>query len=393
MGMLLPKIFIKDYKNTQNPKVRKAYGILSGIVGILCNTLISAAKITAGILFSSIAIIADGLNNLSDAGSSVISIVGFKIADRPPDKEHPFGHARLEYVTGMIIAFLILFIGLQLTISSVQNIFEPPATDYSYVMLIILCAGIVIKLGMFFIYKGYANAIRSSALRASSMDSISDVAATSAVVISFIVSKTAGIQLDAYMGILVSLFIIFSGIKVLKDTLSPLLGEKPNNELVSHIYAKIHSYENVLGIHDLVVHNYGPSRNFASVHVEVDSKRDIMDSHELIDKIEKDFEDENIHLVIHLDPIVTDNEQINDLKKLTLRAVTEIDPDLRIHDFRAVLGKQRTNLIFDLVVPNKFKLSDAELLEAVERKIKAEDDTLFTVICLDKNYIGDASDC
>lgn len=384
--MLLEKIFIKDYTNIGNPKVRKQYGILSGIVGIVLNLIISSLKVVCGALFFSISLLADGLNNLSDAGSSIVSLVGFKIADRPADSEHPFGHARVEYICGMIISFIILFIGLQLVISSVEGIITPAVSEFNNLVLGILIGSILVKIYLVVFNRLLGKKIDSATLKATATDSLCDAVATTAVLAAMLITKYTGVNLDAYMGLLVAVFIFFSGIRMLKETMSPLVGEKPNRELVDHICTKIHAYDNVLGIHDLVVHNYGHARNFASVHVEVDSKRDIMDSHEMVDRIEREFEQEGIHLVIHLDPIVTGDEEAERLKALVVCEVLKIDDRFSIHDFRTVPGKTRTNLIFDLVVPVGIKSTDAELRELVQTAVHAADEKLYTVISVDRNY-------
>lgn len=385
---MLEKIFIKDYKNLSDSKVRNAYGIMTTVVGLLLNLLLCAAKIAVGLVFGSMAVLADGLNNLTDAGSSVVSMLGFRWANKPADKEHPFGHARYEYITGLIIAFIVLFLGLELVISSVEKIKNGGQTNTSVIMMAVLGGAIAVKLCMFFYYRYNAKKIDSSSLRASAVDSLNDCIATAAVLVCAIIAFFTNVEMDGYVGIAVALFILINGIKLVKETMSPLLGEKPSSELVKKISQSILNYDGVKGIHDLIVHNYGPKRYFASVHVEVDAEVDVMLSHEKIDEIERDFLKDGINLVVHMDPIIVDDERVNSLKELTLNALHAVDGKLSLHDFRVVWGENRKNLIFDVVVPYGFPIKDENLTAILEEKVKEIDPTCFLIVNVDKDYIG-----
>ncbi len=381
--------FIKDHEDIKNEAVRERYGKLSGAVGICCNVLLCAGKMAAGILFHSISVVADAVNNLSDALSSVVTLVGFQLAGRPADEGHPYGHQRIEYLSGLLVSFLILLIGVQLIRSSLGKIFSPEQVQFSYLTVVILLLSMGVKTWLFAFNRKLGRIIHSNVLRATAQDSINDVVTTGAVLLSAIVSKLIGFQLDGYVGVLVSLFILYSGIGLVRDTLNPLLGEAPSPELVGEIEAKIKSYEGVEGIHDLMVHDYGPQRRFASVHVEVSAKRDIMESHDLIDNIEREVAAAlGIHLVIHMDPIVTDDVVINDAHAMVDRIVLAIDPRLSIHDFRMVKGPTHSNLIFDVTVPPKSKLSDAGLREDIQRAVYAENPNYHCVITIDRSYIS-----
>lgn len=384
----LIRSFIRDHEQVNDPEVRTGYGTLSSIVGIAVNILLSLSKIIIGLLFNSIAVTADGINNLSDAGSSVVTLVGFKLSSRPADKEHPFGHARIEYLTGLILGIVILWVGLELIQSSYGKIINPEVTTYSTVMIVVLVLSIFMKFWLSSFYAKIAGRISSATIRAASVDSRNDVIATSAVLLAIIISKLTGVELDGYMGILVALFIIYSGIDILKDILNPLLGEMPESDFIEKLENKLLSYEGILNIHDLVVHNYGPNRYFATVHAEVDAKEDILKSHDLIDNIERDFaRDLDINLVIHLDPIITDDREINQVREMTSNIVVSIDQRLTMHDFRVVRGVTHTNLIFDVVVPVGFELKPVDLVKKIKTAIKAENETFYAVITIDTNYV------
>ena len=381
--------FIKDYNNVKDADVRKSYGTAASIVGIIVNVLLSLSKISIGALFNSISVMADGVNNMSDAGSSVISLIGFKISGKPADKDHPFGHARIEYLTGLVLGFVILLVGIELLKSSINKVLNPEETVYSVVTIVVLGISIAAKLWLSMFYGHLAYKISSQTLKASSTDSRNDVVATSVVLVSVIVSKFTGFEIDGYMGIVVALFILYSGINILKDILNPLLGEMPDEELISMLENKILSYKGILNIHDLVVHNYGPNRYFATVHAEVDAKEDILKSHDLIDNIERDVAKEcDINLVIHLDPIITDDQEINMLRCKTGKIIRAIDEKLTMHDFRVVNGETHTNLIFDVVVPVDYDIQPSELVRIIEKAIKKEDETYYAVVTVDKNYVS-----
>ena len=391
MIQLIIRTFIKNYKDVENHHVRESYGKLAGVVGIISNIILFIIKFTVGILFKSISVTADAVNNLSDAGSSIITLIGFKLSGKPADAKHPYGHARMEYITGLAVSFIIILLGVQLIQTSFDKVLHPEESVFSYLTITVLIISILMKLWQGMFNKKVGKTIHSTALEATAADSINDVVATSAVLLSTIIAKWTGVNLDGYMGILVAVFILVSGVKMIGETINPLLGMAPDQEMVDQIYKKIMSYDTVLGIHDLVVHNYGPQRCFASVHVEVPASQDILISHDIIDNIERDFaRDMDIHLVVHLDPFVTDDETTNLLKAQVKHIVKDISPDLSIHDFRAVVGVSHTNLIFDVCVPFSVKMSDAEITGLISRKVKEINPTYYTVIVVDRSYTGSA---
>lgn len=382
------RIFIKDSDNVKSAAVREAHGRLAGIIGILCNLLLFFTKLIAGIVFSSISVTADAVNNLSDALSSVIATVSFKLSNKPADEEHPYGHRRIEYVAGMLVSIIILFIGYELLRTSVDKIIHPSDTGFGAVVVAVLCFSVLVKFFMNRMYLFIAGKINSTVLKATAQDSINDVYSTAAVLVSAVVSKISGVNLDGYMGVLVSLFIMYSGVSLIKETLNPLLGTMPDHELVKLIEQKILSYDGILGIHDLMVHNYGPDRIYASVHAEVDAKEDVLVSHDIIDNIERDFlQEQGIHLVIHLDPIVTDDENVTALREKVCAIISAVEPSLSFHDFRVVFGQTHTNLIFDLVVPYSMKVSDKQLGERISSDVRREiGGSYCCVISFDREY-------
>lgn len=383
------KCFIKDYENVSDPGVREKYGTTSSIVGIIINILLSLSKIVIGTIFNSIAVMADGVNNLSDAGSSVITLVGFKISGKPADEGHPFGHARIEYLTGLILGVAILLVGVELIKSSFNKIMNPVPTTYSSAMIIVLVISIIMKFWISHFYKKIADKISSATIKAASTDSRNDVISTSVVLLSVIISKFTGMEIDGYMGVLVALFILYSGVDILRDILNPILGEMPAPDFIDKIEKKILSYEGIINIHDLVVHNYGPNRYFATVHAEVDAKEDILKSHDMIDNIERGFaRDLDINLVIHLDPIITSDNEINQLRCMTGKIVKSIDDKLSMHDFRVVRGETHTNLIFDVVIPVGYEIKSNELIEKIEKAVKEENKDYYAVVTIDKNYVS-----
>lgn len=389
MTSLLIRLFVKNSEQVKDHKVRENYGKMAGIVGICCNALLSAAKIIAGWLFKSVSILADGVNNLSDATSSLVTLIGFKLSGRPADKEHPFGHARMEYISGLVVAFFIVLVGFDLTKSSFDKIIHPEAADFSVISVVILGVSILLKLWMFFFNRKVGKLIDSTTLEATAADSRNDVLMTSAVLVCAVVSRLTNFaMLDGIVGLAIAVFIVISGIKLVSETLSPLLGEAPNKELVTETLEKLRGYDGVLGVHDLMVHDYGPGRCFASVHVEMDAKNDILKSHDICDNIERDFQGEGVNLVVHLDPIITDDEETNELKKMTAKLLASMDYGITMHDFRVVKGYTHTNLIFDVVVPFDCKLSDDELKQSIQQMVRQQNEKLFTVINIDRNYIG-----
>ncbi len=388
MTDLLIRLFVKDYSNTDNIHVRGRYGKFAGIMGIVSNFLLFLIKITAGLLFQSISITADAVNNLSDSGSSIVTLIGFKISGKPADEKHPFGHARMEYISGLIVSFIILLIGVQLVQSSIMKIIHPVQAEFSTLLVVILLISILIKLWQFLFYRKIGRIIKSEALIATSLDSRNDIIATSGVLAASIVSRLTGFNLDGYIGLVIALFIIITGIKLANETINPLLGTAPTKELVDLIYKKIMSYKGIIGLHDLTVHNYGPSKRYASVHCEVPADQDIMVSHDIVDNIERDFlRDLGIHLVIHLDPVITDDERVNDLKIKVNKLIEEISPDITMHDFRVAVCITHLNLIFDVVVPYNCKYDDDELVEIISKKIQEMDDRYRAVIMVDHDYI------
>lgn len=379
------RLLVKDYQNTDDPKVRARYGLSAGIVGIISNALLCAFKLVVGFLGHSITLIADAVNNLSDAGSSVVTLIGFKLSSMPPDKDHPFGHARYEYITELLVAMVILFIGIVLCKSSIEKCITPEEVSVSVFTYIVLAVAIILKLLQMALYLDFSKAIGSGALKASAMDSRNDVIATTAVLISTIVIDCAGVNIDGYMGIVVSLFIIISSILLLKEAMSPILGEKPSKELVDTIAEKIMSYDGVIGIHDLVVHSYGANNCFVIVHVEVPANVSIIKSHDIIDTIEHDFwKDLHIHLNIHMDPVDTENENLAILKEKATCALNALGEDLSLHDFRIVSGDSHTNVLFDVVLPFESKLTKADIVATMEKAFADEDTKYFFVVDIDR---------
>jgi cation diffusion facilitator family transporter len=387
MRKLLVRLFIKDYMNYTDPAVRTAYGKLSGVVGIISNIFLSVIKLITGFLVASVSIMADGINNLSDAASSIITLIGFKMSSLPPDKDHPYGHQRLEYITGMVVSFIILVVGGVLLKTSIEKIIRPEAMETSPAIFIILGVSMLIKFWQSRFYRTNGKLINSQALMSTSVDSLNDVIATFAVLVSLLVFEFAQVNIDGYIGVLVSLFIIFSGIKLLKETVSPLIGEAPSQEFIEKITKEILSYPGVLGIHDLVIHSYGPAKTFITVHVEVDCRVDVVVSHDVIDNIEHDFlEKYNINLVIHMDPIDTVNEETLKLRDFVRDVLETIDPVLGFHDFRVVHGPTHANIIFDVVMPINFPKTAEALKAEITAKIKAKNKKYNPVITIDRDY-------
>lgn len=388
MTSLLVRLFVKDHQNTKDPKVRQRYGILGGSVGIMCNVLLCIAKLAAGTLTGSVSITADAFNNLSDAGSSAVTVLGFKLSGKKPDQRHPFGYGRAEYVAGLIISFLILMVGVELIKSSVDKIMHPEILSFSWISAGILVLSILVKLWLALFNRKLGQTIQSKTVEAASMDSLSDMIATGAVLLSLILSPVLQLPLDGYMGIVVALFVLWAGISIARDTLSLLLGQAPDPELVQDIEAMLLSYDMISGVHDLIIHNYGPGRIIASVHAEVPCDCNILAAHEVIDQAERDISAAlNITLVVHLDPIVTDDSRINHLKQHVLSAVHEVDERLSVHDFRVVDGENRVNLVFDVVVPFQFDLTDDQLLEQISAKLSALNPIYHVVIDFDRSYV------
>lgn len=383
------KLFIKNADDTSDPAVRNAYGNFTGFFGIISNLILFAVKVILGVVTASISVTADAINNLCDAGSSIITVFGFKIAGKPADAKHPYGHARMEYISGLIVSCLITSIGFDLAISSVEKIITPTETKYSVLGIVILGITVLAKLFQGIVYRCAGKRIDSQALIASSTDSINDVISTVIVIIGSVIGLTTDLRVDGWLGCALALFVIYSGIKLIIETSDPLLGAAPDEELVNKLSEKILSYDGVIGIHDLVVHNYGFGRCFASVHAEVPAKTDILLSHDTIDNIEFEvLEQMNIHLVIHLDPIETDNSAVNDLRTAVQIILQHKDPRITMHDFRVVFGDTHTNLIFDINLPFEYEADDQEFCFEITKAIRKIDPTYNTVITVDRNYMN-----
>ena len=383
----LVKKFIHDYENIHDINVRASYGKLSGKVGIFCNAFLFAVKFIMGTISGSVSITADAVNNLSDAASSVISLIGFKMAEKPADEDHPYGHARYEYLSGLTVAVMIILIGFELFKTSFDKVIHPSTVDFSIVLVIVLAVSILIKLWMAFFNKSLGKKINSSALEATAADSRNDVISTSAVLVAAVISHFFKINLDGYMGIAVAVFILYSGIGLVKDTLDPLLGKAPEPELVDYIQKKILSYDGVLGTHDLMIHDYGPGRKFASVHVEMAAEGDVLKSHDVIDNIERDFlSKDNLNIIVHYDPIVTKDDIVNDFRSWLMEQVKSIDPHLSIHDLRIVPGNSHTNLVFDCVMPHCINMSPSELKAEIRRLVNIKYPNYYCIITIDSSY-------
>ncbi|MCX7950366.1 MAG: cation diffusion facilitator family transporter [Clostridiales bacterium] len=382
MTKKLIKLFLK------NKKDRKYIGYLSGTVGILINILLFAFKFIVGTLSGSIAITADAFNNLSDVGSSVVTIVGFMIADKPADKEHPFGHGRGEYIAGLIVSILVLYVGIEFFKSSVDKILHPNELSFNIYTFIVLISSILVKLWLGYFNKILAIESSSGALNATSFDSFSDVIITSTVVISILIAKYFNLTIDGYIGLLVSFFILYAGYNLIKDTISPLLGEAPDAELIQNIIDNVKSYDGILGVHDLIVHSYGAEKIIASLHAEVDYKTDILEAHELIDRIEMEVSKKlNIVLILHMDPVVIDNDELNEIRKKIKEVASKYNYILDVHDIRLVDGKHHRNIIFDVVLSDEIK---PKQIDSVKQEILNEYSLNFPdfniVISIDKKY-------
>ena len=387
-GLLLRK-FVRNYENTGDPAVRDAVGRLSGIVGILCNVLLFAAKFLAGTLTGSVAITADAINNLSDASSSVVTLLGFKLASKPADEKHPYGYARIEYMAGLIVAGIILIIGYSLAQTSIEKIRHPETIEFSALSIAILVGSILMKLWMSRFNTILGNHIHSTTLLATAADSRNDVISTGTVLCACILAKSTGIIADGWMGLAVAVFILCSGIGIARDTISPLLGEVPDPELIHHIHDTMMARPEVLGVHDLVVHDYGPGRIFATAHAEMDSRADVMESHEVIDELEAQFRrEDHLEVTIHYDPIVTDDPEMNGLRDKVHDALKAIDPRLEMHDVRMVKGERHTNLIFDVLLPFDMVGRQAEIKQASQDAIHSDTHQYFTVINFDLDLAG-----
>ena len=386
---LLARIFIKDYRQLSDPAVRRAYGSLCCIVGICLNVLLFAGKYFAGLVSGSIAITADAFNNLSDAGSSLVTLVGFRLGGKKPDPEHPFGHGRLEYISGLVVSGLILLMGVELLRSSIQKIIDPQPVESAPVVIVILIASVLVKGYMFLYNSRTGRRIDSAAMRATGMDSLSDSIATTVVLLAILVARFTGLQVDGWAGILVSAFIIWAGYNAAKDTISPLLGSPPTQELIERIEKIVMAHDEVSGIHDLVVHDYGPGRLMISLHAEVSGDGDIYELHDAIDSIEQELNRElGGESVIHMDPVAVDDEQVASARHELSRLLQEkLDERVTIHDFRMVQGPTHTNLIFDAVLPYDIKMSDREAAEQIKKIVSERWQDRFCVLKIDHPYV------
>ncbi len=388
MNNFIFRHFIKDWENVKEPKVRDRYGKVAGVVGILSNALLCAMKILVGLISGSIAIVADAVNNLADASSSLITLIGFKLAGMPEDKEHPYGHARIEYLAGLLVSVIIIVVGLELGKSSAEKIFAPTPTEFSPTVVIVLLLAIGIKIWQACFNISAGRRIDSMTLIATGADSRNDVIATSAVLLSLIIGELFKIQIDGYMGVLVALFIVWSGIGLVKETVSPLLGEAPNPEMVAAIEKIANSYDGVLGLHDLAVHNYGPGKVFASLHVEVDAAVDVMVSHDMIDNIEHQIARQlNIHCTVHMDPINLDDPNREPLKQILMETIASLEGVCNFHDLRIVTGPTHTNVVFDVAVSPECKLSNEELSKKLSDAVTDYNPDFHAVIEFDRAYV------
>ena len=388
MITLLSKLIIKNYNDYASPSVRLKYGMLCGAVGIFFNILLFTGKILAGTLTGSIGITADAFNNLSDAGSSAITLVGFRLSDAKADKEHPFGHGRFEYIAGLIVSMAILLMGFELAKTSVDKIIHPEEVTFSFLAMGVLIVSILTKLYMFFYNRGIGKKIDSAAMRATALDSFSDVTATSVVLLSMLIGKWTGWKIDGYAGLLVALFIGYTGIRAAQETISPLLGQSPTREFVDKIEQIVLAQDGVIGVHDLVVHDYGPGRRMISLHAEVPADGNMILLHDTVDNLEKQLRKEcGCEAVIHMDPVETNNKETNRLRAETLSILWEIDERLTLHDFRVVPGSTHTNLVFDVVVPFDLSMTDEEVKKAVNERVHALEGTCYAVIDIDKSSV------
>jgi cation diffusion facilitator family transporter len=386
---LLAKIFIKN-KDASDASVRSKYGMLCGIVGIILNILLCLSKLAVSLITGSVAISADAFNNLGDAGSSVITLIGFKLADQKPDEGHPFGHGRMEYLSALVVSMLIMLMGFELGKSSVSKIVGGGSPVFSYVAIIVLGLSVLVKLYIFLYNRSIGKKINSQAMKATAVDSLTDCISTSAVLICTVLSKFVDFNFDGWCGLIISAFIIFSGLKAAKETVDPLLGTPPESDFVDEVKNVVLSYPEIVGIHDLVVHNYGPGRVMLSLHAEVSQSIDILLAHDIIDNAENRLSRElKCSAVIHLDPIATDDETVAETRKRVSELAKAIDPQITIHDFRMVVGDTHTNLIFDMAVPFSLKRDDEDIKKEMARLVKVIDDKYLTVICIDKEFIKD----
>ncbi|WP_185257896.1 cation diffusion facilitator family transporter [Anaerocolumna chitinilytica] len=391
MTEFLVKKFVKDYDNTGNAKVRSAYGILSGCVGVICNIVLFLVKLTGGFLINSISVTADAFNNLSDAASSIVTLVGTKFAQKPADKEHPFGHGRSEYIAAFIVAFLVLQVGFTCFKNSFGKILKPESVVFNIGILVLLVLSVLVKLWLAIFNRGLGQKINSGVLKATGTDAFGDVLITSVTIVSIIIGRITGLKIDGWMGAIVSVVVIIAGFNIAKETLEPLLGEAIDKETYDKVTEKVESYKGILGSHDLIVHNYGPSHIMATIHVEVESKENLEGVHEIIDRIERDVLRElGIFLVIHVDPVDLEDEENLLRKQAILGVIGEIEPKASVHDFRIVEEEERIRLIFDMLIPYSYGEKQREqLLKAMEKALKELNEKYELVVTLDNSFVNE----
>ena len=388
MITLLAKLIIPNYQKTSDSKVRESYGILSGVVGICLNVCLFTGKFIAGLMSGAISITADAFNNLSDAGSSIVTLLGFKLAAQKPDTEHPYGHGRLEYVSGLIVSMFIVVMGVELIKSSIAKIFHPTQTEFSTLIAVILLCSIAVKLYMFYYNSRLSAKLNSVAMHSTAADSLSDTIATTVVLVSSIFTKFTGINIDGFTGLAVSVFIIYSGVTSAIDTINPLLGQPPTAEYVEKVCKVVTSYKGILGVHDFMSHDYGPGRRMISLHAEVPADMDILVAHDMIDNIEMRLEHEfGVNAVIHMDPISVNDPETNALRAQVSQMILALDSGLSFHDFRIVKGQTHTNVLFDVVAPYECKFSDEEIVSKLKEQIKGINPHYHCIINVDKKYI------
>lgn len=383
--------FIRKFAgDAEAPGYRQRVGILSGIVNVLCNLVLFAVKLAIGIASGSVAVTADAFNNLSDTGSALVTIAGFKLSSKAPDQKHPFGYGRTEYVAGVVVSVLILMVGFQFVQSSVDKILHPAAVGFNPVMLLALLAAVAVKLWMGYANSRFGKAMGgSSAVKAVMFDSLSDVATTSVAIISLVLSRFVGFPIDGYLGVAIAAAVLVGGIKILLDTISPLLGQPPSSELVTSLRELVLNYEGIVGIHDIVIHNYGANRVIATLHAEVPANNNILFAHEIIDRAEREIGAElGITVLIHLDPIVTDDKRVNEVHQIVFDTLAQINPEYDMHDFRMLDGRQQINLIFDVLVPYHLGMTDKEVVEEISLKLKEKDPRFHCIITVDKSFVG-----
>lgn len=388
MTDFLVKRFVKDYREYEKTEVRTAYGVLASMVGILCNVLLFLVKISVGTVLRSVSVTADAFNNLSDAASSVISFAGVKMASKPADKDHPFGHGRIEYIAALLVSFLVIELGFTFFKTAIQKIRFPEEIAFHTVSVMILAASVCVKLWLGMFNKRLGTRINSSVMKATAADAFGDVMTTTATIVSILVCHFSGLNVDGFMGLLVSGLVMWSGVSIAKDTLAPLIGEAVDPELCRQIEELVEGYDGILGTHDLIVHNYGPSKSMASIHAEVPNNVDIEVSHEIIDRIEREVSRKlNVMLVIHMDPVETEDARVLQYRRLVEQVLEEIDPALQSHDFRMVDGQEQINLIFDVVVPYQYsKTQQGRLREQIMKNIREQDGRCQCVMTMENSF-------